>query len=444
MTTFSPNGLVENTDYYARVKHTGNLSGESPWSPTLNFKTKNQALPDTEIAILTYAQTDLSPDSVFYTYGGYFSSLKMSGNGKVIIGSANNGYNGSRGGALFQEENGVWSFKRSFKQSSWYSSGSNDKDFSLNYDGSWVVESVYRDRQNVFNGEALRIYKKSENTWSLHTTILSNAFTQIVGKQSTTGYVKINSDGSRILICSTSHGDSWQRNGENYIFEITRTNDVWSPPSLLYSITYYNTSMGSNAVFSVSRDFKKIFFAATKENYPRLLVRNSLSEPFSVKWITNAAPFSIRDAYKNSICFYDSGTKLAVVEPGSGNYVKFYDIVGSEPVLIQTLQHPEIPSSLFFGKSVAINNDSSVMVVGGVFNNSEDPNRVAYVYSRINGNWVFKHYLNVANISLLMTPSHGSPQVGRYDGMDISDDGSRVCLASFNYPSNPEAFVVFD
>jgi hypothetical protein len=230
-TVWTVKNLSKNKNFFIRVKHVGQTSGESQWSDIIQFKTKDMYIPTNEVQKVTAESSIGYNSSDGEAYGSW---VRISGNGQVmIVGTDNHDLNVALGQYkkgndycdIFIKNNSTWDHtQRIFETNS-----NNGIRASLNFDGSIIALGTHKyygsegSQLNLgyntpvsplANADGLstaRIYIKTVNApnWTIDKIInLDNGYVQTPLMT----YPVISSDGTVLVIGKSYQGpklDTW-------------------------------------------------------------------------------------------------------------------------------------------------------------------------------------------------------------------------------------------
>lgn len=403
MTIYSPQGLAFNTQYYVRVKHSGNSGQSSAWSPSLSFKTRTALAHTGEIkkfiasdpGVMSYfgISCDISEDGLTVAIGAYKSLVSNVSRGAVYIYTRPN------------TSSSDWTFQAKIAPSTGVKDDWFGWSLSLSSDGNTVAVGCPLRDVTLFNEGSVFIFTRSGTTWTQRAQ-LSASDRQNVDQL---GYCVALSGNGLSLISGAPAKDSTQQDaGAAYFFTRSgTTSHTWTQRAKIVLPTVsYNDQFGWDV--AISKDGLTMAIGCPREDdsgsdsgavivYTRTS-HTSYTWTERIKLTPPAGSLGFYFGY--SVAISQNGLTLAVgatgynldVHAGGAAYV--YNRA-STSVHTWTLQGiltpPDAEPGDQYGTSIAISADGSKVIVGSIYDDDMGVNSGgAYVYVRSGSTWGYQ------------------------------------------------------
>lgn len=403
MTTYSPQGLAFNTQYYVRVKHSGNSGQSSNWSPSLSFKTRTALAHTGEIKKFIEPSPstlknfgiscDISEDGLTLAIGCY----------KSIVSSV------SRGAVYIYTRPNVSSSDWTQQARIFPSTGAADDWFgwslSLSSDGNTIaVGSPLRDL-SLFNEGSVFIFTRSGTTWTQRAQLAASDRQNV----DQLGYSVGLSGNGLSVVCGAPTKDSTQQDtGAVYLFTRSgTTSHTWTQraKTVLPTVNYYD-QFGWDV--SLSRDGLTMAVGCPLEDdsgadsgavviYTRASHTGyTWTERIKLVPPANSLGFS----FGHSVALSQDSLTIVIgvkgynVDANAGGAAYVYNRA-STSVHTWTLQGiltpPDVEAGDQYGSSVAISADGSKVIVGSTYDDDMGSNSGgAYIYVRSGSTWGYQ------------------------------------------------------
>ena len=282
---------------------------------------------------------------------------------------------------------------------------------SLNSDGTIVAIGIQDYSNANYNCGAVSIYKNNNGTWSqIGSDISGSGVEDHLGKS-----VGINSDGSIVVMGAPFHDHTSTNQGQVRIFK--NFNGSWG--QIGYDIYGENEKDEFGTSVSINSDGTIIACGAPNNdangiNSGAVKVYKNINST----WTQMGSDIigEDRDYFGRSVSLSDDGTVVAVGgnrELGMYNVVRIYKYNGSSWIKIGD----DIPHSASIGFSVSLNSDGTIVAAGGPkFGTTSSESGLVRVYKNISNTW-----------TQIGTDIEGSSNYARLGySVSLSADGSVV------------------
>jgi hypothetical protein len=436
-TTWSVSGLVPNTNYYVRVRHTGNTMGDSAWSIISTFKTRSSYLPVVNKAMLT---NPVLPPLNPATLGDWFGwSVSISRDGRVIaIGAP---YMGAfvvttttrkiaqAGKVYLYRKNGLgtWDLEQILTANievatpgiavEWFG-----YKVSLNADGTTLAASApgHKLPPGNLNNGAVYIFTATGTTpgaiWVKQSMISMPAPNTYdwFGRG-----IKLSNDGNTLIVGAQGHDTTVLDGGSTHIFTRAPGGSVWQavvyiPTPNAAASDLFGWEVACNSDVTVIASSKRLANTAKGMDTGSVYIY-----AFNGTAVTlEAGPVFASDAlvgdnFGYSLLFNEDGTELYVgailaqkTNPGrtwtrGGAVYVFRRTVSGQTVTwpqVAKIMAPEVTnvsSNEHFGSSLAMTADSNSLFIGSqlhddlVSGGKGRESGAVYVFTKIDSAWVY-------------------------------------------------------
>jgi len=393
--------LSPETNYHIRCRWFDDGNRVSDWSNIISFTTKSLSVPTTETGILIASNR--------YMYDNYGWDVEMTGNGSRVFVSA---YNKSYESLNLWEIGTVYVYRR--EPTGWteeaiiYPDTLVDGEMfghSLSIDNtgtrfiSFHFSSQYGTPGNIY------VYKRTGTIWEMETRIPAD------GWGNSPPAVAMDSDGKTIVFTVY---DSDVELPYSTLLIYKRTDTTWS---LDYSetdnVNFIKTFISGDgltviATHSLNNQYDQDMTLYKYKN-------GSWIKEFTLLYDTNGVTINF-----TSIAINETGTCFLIGDDDN-EQVYIYAYNGTSWNLESTIDSVEPELGNYFGYSVAMNKNGTVLGVGDITNGGSG-NGAVFIFSRDGADITYKHKLKASNLE-------GRDYFG--NSLSFDDSGSKVIIAAY-------------
>ena len=371
LTSWDISDLIENSDYYLRCRHNGNLYNPSEWSDFKHFTTKAQFLPTTELAILTASDKAASDNfgvSVSLTADGNILAIGAIGKDISGISDAGQVYIYTRSGTTWVEETIITASDKATSDHFGIS-------VALNADGSILAVGAHdKDVSGLAYAGKVYVYTRSGTTWieTANITASDKAAYDYFGVS-----VSLNADGS--ILAVGAHGkkvSGLTDAGQVYIY--TRTGSVWTEETTITASDKATGDLFGRSV-SLTADGTRLAVGAHGKDISGVTIAGKvyIYTRSGTVWVEEAtitaADKAANDYFGISVALTADGTRLAVGVfrkdvSGITDAGKVYIYTRSGTTWIETITLTASDKSQAdnFGIGLALTSNESLLAVGSL------------------------------------------------------------------------------
>ena len=401
LTSYTPTALSAIKKYYVRARFKGTATGVGLWSDPVEFSTRS-IYPETLSTVIT--------DTINPAAGTAFgTAVVLSADGLTCVSSISPLFNRV---IVFEKVSGTWVQKHYITPPAAFLSSAQmfGCSLALSADGNTCVVGAYlteySDSNDVYptnkrqHGMAF-VYHRSGGVWS------SGTYLQSVGLNNVDNYIHygysvgISGDGTTIAV-GAPHDDyaSTADQGSVSVFVGSGTN--WSFQTRLLFSTAGWAEHGARAL-SLSYDGNIIAsgctYAAFKGSQPIGIVR--IYTRSGTTWTDSASfgpadPISGSQDFGRSVALTPDGQYCVVGSPmfwqngvstvyNHGKVYLYKNVSGTWTFETSFMHTPQLGYD-YFGQSVAINSDATLIAIGAPTNGSAGFG-ACYLYSKKSGSW---------------------------------------------------------
>lgn len=397
LTSWSNNiNFKPSTVYYARVRYSDAIIGNSAWSETISFTTRSLFLPNSEEAKINPSNQAVSD--------GYGYTFEVSQDGNFLFASCELATVDNRIQAgrvhIFRRVSGVWVYITSISaanKSDGYKFGSSIT-INNNADQLVIGSSGYSANGLANSGAVYPFYKNSNGEWVQQVPLTPNNR----HTEAKFSIAKMSGDGKTLVVAAYGQTDNGKTNaGVLYVF--SKTADYWiQKQSISIANSLANDQYGEKGI-SVSYDGSVIAVSSFRKLVSSKLNAGSVSIYISTKtgYVLDGTidnPYPQPDGnFGVSIDLSGVGNTIIIGAPGNFNS----NNIGTGQAYyygksngVWTLQHTFSPVNLLpgdkFGTSVSLSGMANAAVIGapGRPYNAINESGSAFVFSKDSSEWV--------------------------------------------------------
>lgn len=410
--TWNVTGLLENTTYYIRVKHTGVIYGDSNWSQPTVIKTRESFFPKNEIRSIQPSNSRWNAIFGLTTF--------LSADGQMAIIGASNDSNSAAitCGSVYiylKNANNEWYEHQHLFPADPTSSKLFGSSASCSLDKNTIAIGAPGNGDYGVNSGAVYIFNKVGELWTQTRKLTIEFETQYdhFGLS-----IALNPAGDSLLV--GSHG--WYEEARGAIYFFRKTNNSWSMDS---SVVDLQMAPGAAFGFNLSTSANGLTFCTGAHGIARAYIytRNESSSGWGISPVVLNSPDAESDSNYGYVVKLSGDGSVAVVSAHTGINSRgirtgaVYIFKKTNNLWLQTakLLASDGAADNQFGIATAINYDGDIIAIGAKNNTNKNGDQAGavYIYKKEGDYWIEK-------IKLLALNGRAYDNFGSFLSMDAN------------------------